>query len=359
MIDRFQGMPGPNDETGSEEWVASTTYARPSQTKEAVENAPSKLETTYDNQQADSTAGFSHIILPDHHIVTLKDVLDLAPKLMLGEEHTRKFGKSMGLLVKILDTSDPIPIHVHPPSEFAKKYLNSVYGKTESWIVLGTRPTSSGAPTSVWLGFKKDMVRDNLHHWVAEQNSEAMYNSLHRVELAKDDVLFVPAGLPHALGSGLFVLEPQEPTDFSLTLEYWRYNLDPDRVALGLDWERALDCLDYKGYTRDALLARCRCVPKIIRQEVGGCVYNLLRPEATQFFGTQRIVVSQHLVFVPQAHFAVDLIVGGQGLLIGTFGQVRVARGTAVFLPASMDTYRYQTESEEFLELIRCLPPMS
>jgi mannose-6-phosphate isomerase len=304
-----------------------------------------------------SNVGFTRVRLPDHGTTTLKELLDREPETFLGVAHVQRYGSSMGLLVKMLDLADPIPVHVHPSREFARKYLSSEFGKTEAWIRLGTRSTSTGALPTVWMGFKEEITRQNVRDWVAAQNSAAMYASLHQIDMVEQDILFVPAGLPHALGAGLFVLEPQEPTDFSLTLEYSRYNLDPERVSLGLDWDQALDCIDYTGYTREALMERCVCRPQVVRHEAGGLVVDLLRPEARQFFGAQRIQVAGQLSFGPHSQCTVDLIVHGQGTVAGEFGEVEVDRGAAVFMSASLNTYSYQRRGEEPLELIRCLPP--
>lgn len=48
--------------------------------------------------------------------------------------------QKMRILVKILDSAVRLPAQAHPDKIFSRKYFNSEYGKTESWIVLGTRP---------------------------------------------------------------------------------------------------------------------------------------------------------------------------------------------------------------------------
>lgn len=58
-----------------------------------------------------------------------------------------------GILVKLLDAAQRLPVHVHPDRGFAGLQLHSCYGKTEAWYVLevegGTpRSGSAGPPTS-------------------------------------------------------------------------------------------------------------------------------------------------------------------------------------------------------------------
>ena len=47
-----------------------------------------------------------------------------------------------------------------------------------------------------------------------------MLGALHRVPVAAGDAIFVPAGMPHAIGEGLLIVELQEPTDLSVLLEW-------------------------------------------------------------------------------------------------------------------------------------------
>ena len=47
-----------------------------------------------------------------------------------------------------------------------------------------------------------------------------MLDHLHRLPVRAGDGILVPAGQPHAIGAGVFVVEAQEPTDFSILLEW-------------------------------------------------------------------------------------------------------------------------------------------
>ena len=51
------------------------------------------------------------------------------------------------------------------------------------------------------------------------KNTSRTLASLRRTEVAAGDAILVPAGVPHAIDSGIFVLELQEPTDLSALLE--------------------------------------------------------------------------------------------------------------------------------------------
>ena len=62
--------------------------------------------------------------------------------------------------------------------------------------------------------------------------------------------MLCPAGVPHAIGSGVFLVEVQEPTDFSVLLEYEGFALDgPADGHLKLGYDLALECVDRSTWT--------------------------------------------------------------------------------------------------------------
>ncbi|MGH2765209.1 MAG: mannose-6-phosphate isomerase, partial [Actinomycetota bacterium] len=107
----FRGMPH-RDKFAPEDWVGSATAVFGSE-----------------------TMGVS--TLPDGR--TVREALVSDPEAFLGSEHTERFGAEMGLLVKLLDAGQRLPVHCHPGREFARRHLDCPYGKTEAWIVVDVR----------------------------------------------------------------------------------------------------------------------------------------------------------------------------------------------------------------------------
>lgn len=58
--------------------------------------------------------------------------------------------EDFGVLVKLLDSAIRLPVQAHPDKEFSRKYFGSDFGKTEMWLVIGTRRNAS-----IYLGFKE------------------------------------------------------------------------------------------------------------------------------------------------------------------------------------------------------------
>jgi mannose-6-phosphate isomerase len=91
------------------------------------------------------------------------------------------------------------------------------------------------------------MVRTReLLDWYERYDVNSLLQAMHRVEVTRGDLVLVPAGLPHALGMGMFVFEVQENSDISGFLE--RRNLD--QAPGVLDSNHTLGCL-----SRDPLSA--------------------------------------------------------------------------------------------------------
>ena len=73
----------------------------------------------------------------------LRDAIAADPEPYLGPGN----GADTGLLVKLLDAGERLPVHCHPSRAFARERLGSRFGKTEGWIVLYAEPGAA-----IWLG---------------------------------------------------------------------------------------------------------------------------------------------------------------------------------------------------------------
>ncbi len=113
------------------------------------------------------------------------------------------------LLVKLLFTTAPLSIQVHPDDEFARS-IGLANGKTEAWYILSARPDAKVA-----VGLKRPLTAAQLRAAI-EDGSITDLVQWHRV--GKGDVVFVPAGTIHAIGAGLVVAEIQQRSDATFRL---------------------------------------------------------------------------------------------------------------------------------------------
>src|SRR5579871_4086669 len=97
----------------------------------------------------------------------LREAIAGDPVHWLGRPHLERYGPTTGLLVKLLDAAERLPVHAHPSRRFAREHLGSQFGKTECWFVLGTR----GEHADVWLGLTEAVEPRVYRSWIEEQRT--------------------------------------------------------------------------------------------------------------------------------------------------------------------------------------------
>jgi mannose-6-phosphate isomerase len=317
---------------------ASTSSTQPS------ERAPEDWIASTVSKHGDSGVGDGATTMPDGRL--LREAVAADPQSYFGAAHVARFGANPALLVKLLDAGERLPVHCHPDREFAGAHLGSAFGKTEAWIIIGT----PGPDPHVYLGFNRDVEAGELAEWFETQDSAEILSAMNRVPVGTGDAIFVPAGTPHAVGAGVFIAELQEPTDFSVMLEWRDFGLSDRRDGqLGMSAELSLQCFNRKRMT-DADLARY--VRKA--QPNSGGIALLFPDEAEPFFQADEIVVNDAVELAPQ--YAVLIVLGGTGSLTTAHSETALTRGSTVLIPYSAGTTTLRTSGHESLHAIRCLP---
>lgn len=275
----------------------------------------------------------------------LQDAIRRDPVAWLGQDHVDNFGPDPALLVKLLDAGERLPVHVHPDRSFARTHLGDRHGKTEAWIVLA----ADGDEPAVWLGFRQAVARDTLAHWVDTQDVEALLDALHAVPVQRGDTVVVPAGTPHAIGAGLLVLELQEPTDWSILLEWEGFDVDGRRDGhLGLGFDVALDAVRTDPLGADEV-RRLR-VPVSMQPDAGPP--GLLAESATGFFRAARVGGGD--VRELPAGFMVLVATSGAGRLACESGEpVDIGAGDVLVVPHAAGAVHVVGDVEGYV----CRPP--
>lgn len=109
-----------------------------------------------------------------------------------------------GLLLKLLFTSAPLSIQVHPDDAYAKS-IGLPNGKSEAWYVLSAEPGAE-----IGLGLRQAVTRKQLRDAI-EDGSIASLIDWQPVQA--HDVFSVPAGTIHAIGAGVVIAEIQQRSD--------------------------------------------------------------------------------------------------------------------------------------------------
>ncbi len=303
---------GPGGPMRPEEWIGSTV-----------------------TRAGEEQSGLS--VLPDGRL--LRDAVAADPMGWLGPEHVAAFGESTELLVKLLDPDQRLPVHFHPDKAFARRHLALDHGKTEAWIVLEC-PDGGG----VGLGFAQQMTKAAVMDLVTRRDATALLRSLHRRAVHPGDTILVPAGVPHAIDAGVFVLELQEPTDLSALLEWEEFAVDGERDGhLGLGFPTVLDALRYEPVADVDALVRATGL-------TGGEMRSLLSDRADGYFRADLVPGAGRVV----AGFAVALVLAGDGAVTTESGGVLdVRRGSAFVVPWAAGGW-----AVDGVDLVVCRPPL-
>ena len=113
------------------------------------------------------------------------------------------------LLLKLLFTSQPLSIQVHPDDAFAHA-MGLANGKTEAWYVLTAAPDAKVA-----LGLSRRLTPQQLREAI-DDGSIADLMVWHAV--SANEFIFVPGRTIHAIGAGLIIAELQQRSDVTFRL---------------------------------------------------------------------------------------------------------------------------------------------
>ncbi|MBE6538684.1 MAG: hypothetical protein E7671_04375 [Ruminococcaceae bacterium] len=131
VMRKFLGLGDTEDNFYPEDWISSFTEAK---NKDYVP-AEGLTRVLFDGKEA---------LLSD--LVTPED---------FGEGRA-----DSGVLIKFIDSAERLGIQVHPTKDYALKYFNSTYGKTECWHILAPRE-GAAEPPCVYLGFKENVTKES------------------------------------------------------------------------------------------------------------------------------------------------------------------------------------------------------
>jgi mannose-6-phosphate isomerase len=321
QLDAFRGAAGPVDTEFPEDWVGSVTPAI---------NPPAH---TYPGE------GLS-VVEAGGQRVTLADLLARDPEAVAGREVVSRYGPTTALLVKLLDAGSRLPVHGHPTREFARHVLHSQFGKAEAWIVLSTRQLPGQLSPRVWLGLRDAVSRDQLAEWIGRQDTDAIRGAMNEFEVRAGEAVFVRPGLLHATGAGVFLIETQEPTDFSIVAETAGYPIAAEEAHLGLGWDTMLDCFD-RTALRGTALEEVRPRPTRLGGQPDGAWLeeDLLGAQSHPYFRAHRLTVRDAVAWPYAGIYAVVVVTGGQGVAETTHGRVELRRGdTLAMLAATAPT---------------------
>ena len=296
-----------------ERWLASTTKA--------------------DNAVGPPDEGLSYLQLEGDARMTLKEAIEVAGPLILGQEYAAAHGHTLGRLAKIFDYCDRLPFHIHQMQPDADKLGRRA--KEEAYyfpegVDLGPHPET-------FFGVHPYLVREGrqelLLPYLVDWDSDAILQHSRAYKQMPGEGFHVPSGILHAPGTAV-TIELQEDSDVFAMMQafcggkmiskdlLWKDVHPDDRAAQGeaavlaqVNWELSGDPFFYENRHTPPVLVEAT-------QQPGGAetwvYYNTLK------FSGKRLVVQpgQSFASVDRGVYTV-LVQQGQG----TFGGHEIEAG--------------------------------
>ena len=166
---------------------------------------------------------------------TLRELWHEQPQLFLS-----RF-EELPVIISPVAPIDDLSIQIHPNAEMAAKQGYSM-GKNEAWYFLEAEQNGS----IVYGHHAKD--ENELRSLIAQDRWDELAGTL---PVKKDDFVYLPAGMMHALRKGSIVYEIQQATDVTYRFyDYHRKDAQGNERLLHL--EQAIACVDYTLTPEDA-----------------------------------------------------------------------------------------------------------
>jgi len=335
LIDNWKKTSPEVDGSFPEEWIMSTITARGNGRPE--DEGLSMVET-------------------EEGLLPLKDLINSDLELFLGKELAQKYGTT-GVLIKMLDSMERLTIQVHPDKKYAKNILNSEFGKTESWYVLNTREVDGEKPV-VYMGFKKHVTKALWKSYFENQDIEGMLNCLHKIEVKAGDAFMIYGGVPHAIGAGCFLMEVQEPTDYTMRVEKTTpagLKIGPELIHQGVGEETMLECFHYNTFTEEEALQEWKIEPKIIESGNDFTLRTLFNEKHTNCFGLNELLLEGSYTIKGNECFYVAVIYAGSGTMICNKKEYEYKQGDEIFIAAAISEITFDAKAGS--KILLCYPP--
>jgi len=335
ILDEIVGKGDPLDGHYPEDWIGSVTRARNPDPQSDYE-------------------GLSNVRINGHELL-FTDLIEQDPDYFLGRDHVARFGQQPMVLVKLLDSAVRLPLQVHPTAEFAQAHLNSNSGKAEAYYVLGVRKDVETA--SVYLGFQRPPDREALKRCIEEQDLACMEGYFDKITVKPGDVLFIPGGLPHAIGGGIFLVEIMEPSDLVVRFEFQTagYTLPKSARFMNRGLDFCLDIFDFDAKPESLVRSEYMFEPQL--EETYGEFahrYHLIGDETTPCYRVKKSVISG-VVTRQENTFYTGVITAGACVVRTEEAVVELGTFDKFFCPAGLGNYTI--EAEEEVQILECFPP--
>jgi mannose-6-phosphate isomerase len=334
-LDLLEGVEQPADSNFPEDWIASLTRAVNPGREHLTEEGLSRVKYLGET-------------------FLLKNFIEKYSEEILGKKHFEQYGLAPTFLLKLLDSAIRLHIQCHPTAAFAKRFLNSNHGKTEAYYILGTREDVE--LPFIYLGFQHPPSREQLKSAIEQQDIAFLEGCFEKIPVQKGDSFYVPAGLPHAIGAGVFMIEIMEPSDHVIRIEFEKagYVL-PEKARFmdrGIDF--GLYVFDYSPYPVETVQEDFFINERLLASSDGAEEYILFDKRVTSFFRLNKLIVKGKHLLEKEGYYIL-IVTEGSGEIQSGSQSFQVQFGDKFLIPASCSTLNIIADPA--LEFIIAMPP--
>ena len=227
------------------------------------------------------------------------------------------------LLIKYIDAKDNLSVQVHPDDYYVQTHKSEKYGKNEMWYIISAIPGSR-----LIHGVLPGITREDLALAISQGRVESC---LKKIEVSAGDIIYVPSGLVHAIGSGIMLAEIQQNSD--TTYRVFDFNrTDAENNKRPLHIERALEVIDYNNHN--------------IKEKYRGLDIRLSNDSfktiliANDCFVVEKYDISDKIKEKTDgSRFYIYLFLQGNGIIADESGFTAVKEGESVLIPAALGEY--------------------
>lgn len=252
---------------------------------------------------------------------SILELLNEYPSEILGTKNVN-YSKSFPLLIKFIDANDKLSVQVHPDDEYAKKN-NEEFGKTEMWYIVDAKPGAK-----LVFGLKDEVDQNTFKEAIVDKKIE---ETLKEIEVCPGDVVYIPAGIVHAIGEGIVLAEIQQNSNTTYRVYDWgRVGLDGKPRQLHI--HQALETVDF--INKDV----AKKIEGLRIEEVG---YETTIYVCCPYFTMEMIEIqSGYKGLLNGERFEIFIAIEGDfGISFNQSKKENIKKGQTVLLPASLGQY--------------------
>lgn len=254
--------------------------------------------------------------------MTLEDILLKEGPALIGKAFTK--ADKFPLLIKIIDAKSDLSVQVHPDDAYAAVNENGELGKSEAWVILEAEPGAK-----LVIGLKEGTTKEDFEQALADNKLESVLNQL---EVKPGDVINIPAGLVHAIGTGVLLAEVQQNSDTTYRVYDWnRVGLDGQSRELHID--KSLETIDFEG-------VHGRETTQPLTMEKEG--YTHKHYVENDYFSLEVIEVESVYKAERIGSFEIYIVLEGEGYLQSEGKTLKVKKGDSLIIPHDLISYAFE-----------------